>query len=310
MARKKKKGSSFLSLPLFSGKKKAKRVTRAQREARLAKRKLVLGVSASIILCSLAAVAFVVLEDKYVEKDQRVGKLFMPGRPAWYNDRLDNLMTQVLEGSEFTIEPGMARFIAERLESWSWMSDVSVSTGKDGLTVFANYRKPVALVSIGGSKYYIDSDMTVMDYVPLGSVTIVKIEGLESRAIAAPGEIWHADDAAAAVQLIDLLNRMDEKSTPGKPLLGEIRAVDVANYNGRKNLHSDVPHIVLYANDGTEIQWGAAVGQSARYFEASDEEKLGQLYSDYKQYGTVQGRSGELFKYLDLRVPQEKIPMP
>lgn len=312
LGRKKKKSSSFLSIPLFSGKKKTKRQTRAQREAVIARRKMILGISASIIICTAAAVGFVLLDEKNVEDSHRMGKLYMPDRPDWYNDNLDNLITMVLDGSEFPIEPGMARFIAERLESLSWLYGVKVTTVKDGLSVFANYRKPVAVVKVGGYDYYLDADMTVMEYVPLGGIMIVRIEGLESRVIASPGQKCNAEDAAAAVKLIDILSRMDDESTPDKPLLGEIKSINVANYNGRKRSSHKIPHILLYANDGTEIQWGAAIGQSARYFEATDAEKLAQLYSNYKKHGTVQGSRStkEKFKYLDLRFPQKKVPMP
>ena len=263
------------------------------------------------MICTAAAVGFVML-DKYVEKVSPVAARFGPieiNRPLWYNDHLGSVIAAALGGTEFQIVPGMARSVGERLETLSWLDDVKVRTRKDRIKVTASYRKPVALVTVGGSKYYLDANMVVLEYLPMSELNIIRIEELDARTISPPGTEWHAEDAAAAIKLIDMLDRMDAKVTPKAPLLAEIKSVDMTNYDGRKYSSSKKPHIVLFAHDDTEILWGAAVGQSAN-FEAIDQEKLGQLYSDYKRYGTVQGRSNEKFKYLDLRVPQSKVPLP
>jgi len=97
---------------------------------------------------------------------------------------------------------------------------------------------------------------------------------------------------------------MDEISTPEAPLLNEIASIDVSNFGGRKS--SRRPHIVLYAKDGTQVFWGAAYGESARYLEASEREKIAMLYQFYKDHSTIQGK----VKYIELRHPQEGIPRP
>ena len=97
---------------------------------------------------------------------------------------------------------------------------------------------------------------------------------------------------------------MDKLTTPDKPLLYEIDSIDVSNFNGREN--RQFPHIVLYAKDKTEIIWGAEIGNWARHFEAKDEEKLAKLYSYYKEHGSLL----EGVKYINLRDPQDDIPLP
>jgi len=62
----------------------------------------------------------------------------------------------------------------------------------------------------------------------------------------------------------------------------------------------------LYAKDNTEIIWGAEVGKWQRYLESTDEDKLAKLYSYYKEYGTLLN----VAKYINLRDPQDNIPLP
>jgi len=62
----------------------------------------------------------------------------------------------------------------------------------------------------------------------------------------------------------------------------------------------------LYAKDNTEIIWGAEVGKWQRYLESTDEQKLANLYSYYKEYGTLLNSA----KYINLRDPQDNIPLP
>jgi len=97
---------------------------------------------------------------------------------------------------------------------------------------------------------------------------------------------------------------MDELITPDKPLLYEIDYIDVSNFEGREDTR--FPHIVLYATDKTEIIWGAEIATWQRYLEATDEEKLAKLYGYYKEHGSLLNG----VKYINLRNPQDKIPLP
>ena len=70
--------------------------------------------------------------------------------------------------------------------------------------------------------------------------------------------------------------------------------------------YSAQPHIVLHTKDNIEITWGAEWGKWQQYLESTDEEKLAKLYGYYKKFDTLS--TGD--KYIILRDPQHKIPLP
>jgi hypothetical protein len=163
----------------------------------------------------------------------------------------------------------------------------------------------VAMIHSGPAKFYIDAEKVVLDFLPLADLPIVEIQGLSSTAETPRlGEVWRQDDLAAAITILNQLDRMDRSIATEKPLLDEINRIDVSNFNGRKK--DGQPHIVLYAKDDTEITWGAEWGNWQQYLESTDEEKLAKLYSYYKEYGTLSGGA----KYINLRDPRDKIPLP
>ncbi|GAJ08013.1 unnamed protein product, partial [marine sediment metagenome] len=65
-------------------------------------------------------------------------------------------------------------------------------------------------------------------------------------------------------------------------------------------------HIVLYTTDDTEVIWGAELGKWQQHLEATDAEKLAKLYAYYEEYGSLLGD----VKYINLRDPQDRIPLP
>ena len=323
MARKKKKNTGpFLGIPLFAG-KTPKRRTRAQRDEDAKKRRLTIAVSVSILLCTLAAVGFVLLEG-YVNTSlpvaSRTGPLQIIDPPYWYNDHLARMIMVAAGGSEFEIAPGTAKSIGEKLSSIEWLKNIQVRTLKDHIEVRVDFRKPVALIQVSGTAYYLDSEpvegsndvvVHVLDYIPIGKLPIIEVTGLASNIIPSAGSRVEAEDVVEAVKLISLLHKADLVYGLAQPLVNEIAQIDVSNYGGRKyRFKSSQPHIVLIAHDGTEVQWGAAVNQSARYFEATENEKLAQLYAFYKMHGTIQAKSNNIVKWIDLRVPQNQVPRP
>jgi len=161
---------------------------------------------------------------------------------------------------------------------------------------------PVALIRHSGQAYYIDHDAVLLPFLPIKDLTVVEIKGFSTRTIPPVGDKITGDDIAAALDLLAVLKTMDQISTPQAPLLKEIASIDVSNMDGRRSRSR--AHIVLYAKDGTQVNWGAAYGRSARYVEASDKEKVAMLYEFYTQNGTIQG----IVKYIELRNPQEAIP--
>ena len=187
----------------------------------------------------------------------------------------------------------------------AWLSNVRAHTLADRVRVEATWRKPLALVRWESEQVYVDTECVVLDYVPVPDLPIVSIDGLSSiNGSPGPGWTWRKDDLQAAVAVLAALARMDEQTTPAKPLLGEIQSIDVANFNGRKN--SRLPHILLYTKNRTEITWGAEMGAWAQYLEATDEDKLAKLYGYYEEFGTLLKGA----KYINLRDPRDKIPLP
>ncbi len=259
-------------------------------------------------LCIAAAIAAVfVLLDRYNKRSSlgdRVGPLELLDKPAWFNAQLIQKVHSAAGGSEFRLDESTARTVKENLQSTTWLYDVKVRTSSNSVRVSAKYRRPVGLIKQSRATYYIDSDAVVLQYLPIEDLAIIEIKGFSARSIPPAGDTMADDDIAAAIKLLVVLETMDQISTPLAPLLGEIANIDVSNLDARRNRHK--PHIVLYAKDGTQVNWGAAYGRSARYLEASEKEKVAMLYEFYTQHGTIQGK----VKYIELRNPQETIPRP
>lgn len=266
------------------------------------------------VLCLLAAVVigFVFL-DKYVEKvtgiSEKSGPLELVDVPAWVNQPLkEKIYTAAVAGGEdLKLDEDVAESVQQKIESLvAWVDEVEVQTTADSIRVKARWRKPLALVKSGFHKFYMDADLVVLDFVPMQSLPIVRIKGLTiTTKVPPPGQVWQKDDVAAAIAILARLDRMDEKLiTPEKPLLYEISNIDVSNFNGREN--SRFPHIVLYTTDDTKIIWGAEIGKWQQYLEATDEQKIAKLYGHYEEYGSLLGG----VKYINLRDPQDNIPLP
>jgi hypothetical protein len=134
------------------------------------------------------------------------------------------------------------------------------------------------------------------------------------------GSQWFAEDAKAAVELLNWLYQMDlnfqqqreeqanstddvpQMQIPEKPLLDEIESIDVSNFDSRSK-----PNIVLNAKGGVKIYWGAAWGQATVYLEEDEKTKMNRLYGHFMDHdNTFQGSA----KYIELRWLEGGIPRP
>ncbi len=254
----------------------------------------------------IAAVASLYLVERYVKstKPAATGYLELVSLPEWVSDGLKVKIYDAAGGVTFRLDEKTAQVVAENLASVVWLDEVVVRTAHERLLIEAKWRKPLALVKTGLQSFYVDTEMIVLDFVPMPNLPIVKIKGLSATGAPQLGEVWRSDDLAAAITILTKLDHMDKSVTPDRPLLYEIDRIDVSNFNGRRNKR--LAHIVLYAKDDTEIIWGAEFGRWQRYLETTDEEKLAKLYAYYKEYGSLLGR----VKYINLRDPQDNILQP
>jgi len=266
-------------------------------------------------VCAVGAIVFGIVYWDRLIKERTSGPeandtvaLEIKAVPAWVNDELKEKLSAAAraDGMGLQLDDTAAGRVQSNIqELFPWLDGATVRTMHDRLVIEGRWRRPIVFVKWGLDKFYVDHELVVLDFVELPQLTITKVQGLAVTAESpALGQVWQREDLAAAVELIELLGRWDRQKTPDKPLLNEIAAIDVSNYNGRDN--SRFPHIVLYTTDNTEVIWGAELGKWQRHLEANDAEKLAKLYAYYEEHGTLLGE----VKYINLRDPQDRINLP
>jgi hypothetical protein len=266
-----------------------------------------------VVVCVLCGIVIGLMSlEKYVKEtipvQQGAGDLVLADVPLWVSDQLKEKVRTIAtaKGSNLGLDDETVLSVQRNIEELvPWLDEVKVRATHNILRVEARWRKPLALVKSGTIKFYVDSEQVVLDYMEMSELPIVEIKGLPPIAKIPPlGEVWQRDDLAAAVTILNRLDHMDRTLTPDKPLLYEINRIDVSNFNGRQN--SRLAHIILYSNDDSQIIWGAEFGQWQRHLEPTDEEKIANLYSYYKDYGSLSGGA----RYIILRDPRDNIPLP
>jgi hypothetical protein len=265
------------------------------------------------VVCVLCGIVIgLMFLEKYVKETVPAARgsvdLELADVPLWASDQLKDKVraAATANGVHLVLDQDTALSVHRNIEQLIvWLDEVEVRTIHDRLRVEAQWRKPVALVKSGLIKFYVDAERVVLDFVPIPDLPIVEIKGLPPITKIPPlGEVWQRDDLAAAVMILYRLDQRDKSLTSGKPLLYEIDRIDVSNFNGRQN--SRHAHIILYSKDNTEIIWGAEVGKWQQHLESTDQEKLAKLYGYYEDYGTLSGGA----RYINLREPRDKIPLP
>jgi hypothetical protein len=310
--KRKKKKNSQRTLFWFGGSRKKKK---ADSSRLLSGLKIVFTATLILVvlvcLVAAAGAGFVVLENytkKTVPVRERIGTLELLEAPIWVNKALQEKVYQAARanGEDLRLDEDVARSVHDNLVSHvAWMEQVQVKTTHDSIRIKAQWRKPLAMVAYGAKKFYVDSKLTVLDYVRLSELPIVEVKGLAPvPRIPRAGEKFQKDALVEAIVIIDLLDKMDKIVTPDKPLLFEIKSIDVSNYNGLRSNGS--PHIVFYTTNNTKVIWGAEYGKWQRHMESTDKQKIAKLYEHYKEYGTL--NTG--VKFIKLCDPQDNIPLP
>lgn len=273
--------------------------------------KMMLSVMAVTIIAAGVAIGLFYLKrytQAATEYDAPQGTVTFSQPPTWLNQEWKDWIEDELGGSVFVLDEHTAEGIGTTLQETAWLKNIRVQTTPKNIMVFADHRRPVGLVKSGRQQYYVADDMTVMNFIPMPALNIVEIKGVSSG-VPAVGQSWLADDAKAAVEILDWLYKMDlhflQDGNIEKPLLSEIAAVDVSNYAPRRN--SSSPNITLTVKDGVKINWGAAWGQATTYMEAAEKDKLARLYQLYTDHDNkLQGTA----KTIELRWPSNRIPRP
>jgi len=266
-----------------------------------------LKISVFIVVVGAIVTGLVLLE-RHVPRPESPNLIELVNPPPWLNDELKQQLIDAAGSydSDLPLDEKGARTIQENIRSrLAWVDQVRVQTTHDRLRITCRWRKPLALVRRGLKRCYLDRDLVVLDYVPISTLAVVRIEGLPLAAqMPQPGSKWDRPDIAAAVAILDVLDRKDITEVPDNPLLAQIDRIDISNHQGRRS--ANAPHIILYAKDNTQIIWGAELGAWQRHLESTDEEKLNKLYSYYKEYGTLLNHA----KYINLCDPRDRIPLP
>jgi hypothetical protein len=260
-------------------------------------------------ICFLAASgAFLRYAEGYVNAATPTpeGSLYLVGVPDWAKWDLQNRVAEFAGGTRFPLMEDTASVLARHLAPMSWLHDVHIRVTHNSVLVSAQWRKPVVMIELRetSSKIYVDQDLVVMDYMPMPHLPIVEAKGVSLDVVPLSGQKFDQGDLSSAVELALLLSQADAAYAPKTPLLEQIASIDVGNYKGRKNARAE--HIGLFTKDGTQIIYGAEIGEYTKHGEASDQEKLASLYGYYKESGSF----GAEVKYINLRNPQGKVYQP
>jgi len=261
-----------------------------------------------VIVFLAASGAFLRYAEAYVRtiSPAREGSLTLVAIPGWADCNLRERVAEIAGGTRFPLTEDTAALVARNLAPMAWLDDLDVQVTHNAVRVKARWRKPVALIDVpeDRKKIYVDADLVVLDYLPMPHLPIVEIKGVDLNVVPRPGQMFDQQDLAAGVALVVLLGRMDAQVTPKNPLLEQIASIDVHNFNGHQNPRE--PHVTLRSKDGTQIIWGAEIGEWTKQLEATDEQKLAKLYAYYRDYGSLSAGA----RYINLRDPQDKVPQP
>ncbi len=189
------------------------------------------------------------------------------------------------------------------------------------IQIIAEWRQPAAWVRVGDKLCLIDPQGVRLpgDYRPedrprsrllvITGVDLPLVDGTPT--MPRPGEKWAAgkngtigDDMQAAMALLERLKK--------QPFATQIDAVDMSNFNGRKDADARTPWITLQtiwqAGDGTGggarvVQWGRPIGEE-KYYEVQADVKLKTLNEIYRRFGRIDaGRD-----YVDIRTEVVRLP--
>lgn len=258
----------------------------------------ILLVSAAITIVWSMRLAENYVRVNIVQETDRELNLVLAGAPKWLNDSLtEQIINQAKVGLEcFTAEAEVAGIVERNINSrLVWLDDVRVKSSNKNITIYASYKEPAMLLKYKSTPFYLSTDMTVLDYMPIETLNIPLVTGVVLTAKPSPGDPLFHEQLEATVKLIKLFRAMD--SYRDKKFLSTVTEIDVSMFGITEK---QKPQIVIKTKDGIDVFWGAAPGQAEAYFEQPEKKKLAVLYTIFESHSSLVGR----YKEIDLRYEQ------
>ncbi len=257
-----------------------------------------------------AAVGFAWLS-QHVPQSNRdedgIASLILIDPPIWLNDDLKTKIAYaaITDGENLAIDRDAAASVQTNLaENFVWLAQPRVRVTSETVEVRGKWRRPLALIRINDTSFYLDTKSVLLDHVEVPALAIVEIKGFANTQTPTLGQKLDDPDIAAAMAILLRLARMDRLVTPNDPLMAHIGSIDMANFQGAND--ADAPHIKLFSKKDTAIIWGVELGQWSQHLEASDEQKLARLYGFFKEVGSLD----DGVQFINLSDPRGKIPLP
>ena len=219
--------------------------------------------------------------------------------PPWASEELIRqiCLSSGIRSDDFLLDTRLTGKWAANLAANAWVKQVrQVRKRYDGrVELDCQLREPIAWIEHPGRRCYIDLEGVVLPATHLNEryCHLVQLRG-SAQAPPAPGQIIQTPALVAGLQVLTMIRCVDEQLPTEERLWAELAALDVSNYEGRVDRAQS--HLTLYTSNDTPVHWGAAVGRSRPYLEASWEYKLATLYRAHKQYGTL-----DYYRYVELR---------
>ena len=216
--------------------------------------------------------------------------------PAWLSSEMieDICLSCGIHRDDFLLDGHLPPIWAENLKKNPWVQHVkTIHKHYDGrVELDCQIRRPIAEILQNGERFFIDLEGVVLpDAAVQGHV--VRLLGV-AKGLPEPGEMVTSAALIGGLEILQLILQVDEKLNRTDWLWDELAALDVSNYEGKIN--PDKSHLTLYTTGQTPIFWGAALGRTIAYHEASQKDKLTTLYRHHRQAGSL-----DRYRYIDLR---------
>lgn len=230
-------------------------------------------------------------------------------QPSWMSEPLareiliesfkpmhDRLVRIHREGKDRDL-PGV---LAEQLRRNAWVSKVYWIRRSFGgqFVINCQFREPTALVNMNDWCYLVDGEGYLLPgkyrHTALAGCGMLEIHGCAGP-VPEAGAKWAGADLQAGLRLVKLLAVV--------PFREKVKAVDVANFKGRKDPRAC--WIALRTDHDTTVRWGKPVGEE-RGLENTAAQKLALLARIYHDTGHIDyGRA-----YVDVRNSPNGVDVP